>query len=43
MVITTSKFQPIAKETAFNRGYQISLKEGEEFINWVRSLKQPRT
>lgn len=39
MVITTSKFQPIAKETAFNRGYQITLKEGEEFIQWVRSLR----
>lgn len=39
MVITTSKFQPIAKETAVNRGYQISLKEGDDFIKWVRSLK----
>lgn len=39
MVITTSRFQPIAKETAINRGYQISLKEGEDFIQWLRSLK----
>lgn len=39
MVVTTSAFQPIAKETASNRGYQRSLKDGEDFIKWVRSLK----
>jgi HJR/Mrr/RecB family endonuclease len=40
MVITTSRFQPVAKETAINRGYQISLKEGEDFIQWLKSLKR---
>lgn len=40
MVITTSDYQPIAKETAVNRGYQISLKDGEDFIKWVESLKR---
>src|SRR6266516_2952333 len=39
MVVTTSSFQPVAKETANSRGYQISLKEGEEFIQWVKSLR----
>lgn len=39
MVVTTSSFQPIAKETAAERGYQISLKEGDDFIKWIRSFK----
>jgi len=39
MVVTTSGFQPIARETAQTRGYQISLKDGEQFIEWIRSLK----
>jgi HJR/Mrr/RecB family endonuclease len=38
MVITTSSFQPVAKEIAKSRGYQISLKEGDDFIKWIKSL-----
>lgn len=39
MVVTTSGFQPITHSTARDRGYQISLKDGEDFIEWIRSLK----
>lgn len=38
MVVTTSGFQPIARETARDRGYQISLKDGEDFIKWVAKV-----
>ena len=38
MVVTTSGYQSVAKETATNRGYQISLKDGQDFIEWVKSL-----
>ena len=39
MVITTSDFQPVAKREAKSKGYQLSLKDGEQFIEWVRNLK----
>jgi len=39
MVVTTSGFQPVTRETAQTRGYQISLKDGEQFIEWIRSLR----
>jgi restriction endonuclease Mrr len=39
MVVTTSSFQPVAQETAKSRGYQISLKEGDDFIQWIKSLR----
>ncbi|MFW5500934.1 MULTISPECIES: restriction endonuclease [unclassified Maridesulfovibrio] len=39
MVVTTSDFQPIAHQTAREKGYQISLKDGDNFIEWIRSLK----
>ena len=39
MVITTSGFQPVAKREAMIKGYQVSLKDGEDFISWIKSLK----
>jgi restriction endonuclease Mrr len=40
MVVTTSVFQPVAQSAAANRGFQIALRDGEDFISWVRSLKK---
>lgn len=37
MVVTTSGYQPVAKKTATDRGYQISLKDGQDFTEWVKS------
>ena len=34
MVVTTSGFQPVARKMARDRGYQIALKEGTDFIEW---------
>ena len=39
MVVTTSGFQPVARQMARDRGYQIALKEGADFIEWIRSLR----
>lgn len=39
MVVTTSGFQPVARDTARSRGYQITLKDGDDFIGWIRSLR----
>lgn len=39
MVITTSGFAPIAHEIARSRGYQLSLKDGHDFIGWIKSLR----
>lgn len=39
MVITTSGFQSVAQKTAKDRGYQISLKDGQDFIRWIDSLR----
>jgi restriction system protein len=43
MVITTSGFQPVASREAHSKGYQLSLKDGEQFIDWIRKIqkKQP--
>lgn len=38
MVVTTSDFQPVAKREATSKGYQLSLKHGEEFMEWVRQF-----
>jgi len=40
MLITTGIFQPVARRAAASRGYQLSLKDGEDFMEWVRSLKR---
>ena len=40
MLVTTSGFQPVAKKTAKARGYQISLKDGDNFLEWIRAFKQ---
>jgi len=37
MVVTTSGFAPVAERFAVSRGYQVSLKDGNDFIGWVRS------
>lgn len=39
MVVTTSGFQPVARQMARDRGYQLALKEGTDFIEWIRSLR----
>jgi HJR/Mrr/RecB family endonuclease len=40
MVVTTSTFQPVAQRFAVSRGYQVSLKDGNDFIGWIRSIRQ---
>ena len=42
MVVTTSGFQPVARKMASDRGYQIALKEGTDFIEWILSLRATR-
>jgi len=37
MVVTTSDFSPSAAKFARSRGYQVTLKEGADFISWVKS------
>lgn len=39
MVVTTSHFAPVATEVAESRGYQLSLKDGEQYIAWLRELR----
>lgn len=41
MVVTTSSFTPSAHELALSRGYQMTLRDGDDFIAWVRSLGPP--
>jgi hypothetical protein len=36
VVITTSGFKPVARKVALLKGYQLSLKDGLDFIAWVR-------
>jgi hypothetical protein len=40
MVVTTSSFEPVAYETASTRGYQVSLKDGEDFLEWVGKYRR---
>ena len=38
MVVTTSRFWPSAQQVATERSYQMSLKDGEDYIAWIRRL-----
>ena len=39
MVVTTSRFWPSAQKVAMERSYQMSLKDGEEYIAWIRRVR----
>ena len=39
LAVTTSYFTPAAHEFAKTRGYQVRLTDGEQFIEWIRSLR----
>ena len=39
MVVTTSNFAPVARRIAKDRQYEIALREGEDFIAWIKQLR----
>lgn len=39
MVVTTSGFQKIAVEESKHFQYQLSLKDGKDFMNWIKNIK----